>query len=243
MPTIEPTIDTPSDKSGARIREMFAGVAPRYDLLNHLLSGALDIWWRKRSAAALNLQPDEEVLDLCSGTGDQACEMARRGARVVAADFCFPMLVQTGPKLRKLGARPRLATADALALPFAASRFSAATVSFGLRNVADLDLALTEIARVLRPGGRVAFLEFALPEQRLYRSLYLFYFKHVLPRIGALLSPRGSAYAYLPSSVLEFPQRRDFTAKMERAGLTAARWRDLSFGTVCLYTGTKEDGV
>lgn len=230
-------IDTPADKSGARIREMFAGVAPRYDFLNHLLSGALDIWWRKRAAASLELVAGEEVLDLCSGTGDQACEIVRRGGRVVAADFCLPMLVQTGPKLRRLGVSARLASADALALPFANGRFAAATVSFGLRNVADLDLSLCELARVLGPGGRLAVLECALPERVWLRRPYLFYFTRVLPRIGSLLSPRGSAYAYLPDSVLTFPRRREFLACMERAGFVDTRWRDFTGGTVCLYTG------
>ena len=237
------------DKSGRAIREMFAGVAPRYDLLNHVLSGALDVWWRRRAAAALAPRAGEEILDLCCGTGDQALALTRRGARVVAADFCLPMLALARGKLARPGGngrpsprdsgRPRLATADALALPFPDRRFAGATVSFGLRNVADLDRALTEICRVLEPRGRVAFLEFALPESRLLRRPYLFYFRRVLPRLGALLSPRGSAYAYLPSSVVEFPQRRGFTRRMEAAGFEEARWRDLSGGTVCLYTGRK----
>lgn len=230
----------PLDKSGRTIREMFAGVAPRYDLLNHVLSGTLDLWWRRRAAAALAPEPGDEVLDLCCGTGDQARTLARRGARVLAADFCLPMLVRARSKLASRdGRRPRLASADALALPLPEGRFAGATVSFGLRNVADLDRALAEIARVLRPGGRVAFLEFALPERRLVRGPYLFYFRRVLPRLGAWLSPRGSAYSYLPCSVVEFPQREAFTRRMEAAGLGEARWRDLSGGTVCLYTGSK----
>jgi demethylmenaquinone methyltransferase/2-methoxy-6-polyprenyl-1,4-benzoquinol methylase len=239
------------DKSGRAIREMFAAVAPRYDLLNHVLSGALDVWWRRRAAAALAPRPGEEVLDLCCGTGDQARALARRGARVVAADFCLPMLALARGKLggrhgeprpsSRTGAPPRLATADALALPFAGGRFAGATVSFGLRNVADLDRALAEIARVLVPDGRVALLEFALPERRMVRGPYLFYFRRVLPQIGALLSPRGSAYTYLPSSVVEFPQREGFIRRMREAGFERTRWRDLSGGTVCLYTGRKPE--
>jgi demethylmenaquinone methyltransferase/2-methoxy-6-polyprenyl-1,4-benzoquinol methylase len=144
-----------------------------------------------------------------------------------------------GQLSRQVGPRPRLATADAVNLPFADGRFAGATVAFGLRNVADLDRCLGEIARVLEPRGRVAFLEFALPESRLIRRPYLFYFRRILPRIGALLSPRGSAYAYLPSSVVDFPQREAFTRRLEAAGFDQARWRNLSGGTVCLYTGRK----
>jgi len=221
---------------------MFAGVAPRYDLLNRVLSGSLDVWWRRRAARVVGaaLGPGDVVLDLCCGTGDQAAAMASRGARVVAADFCLPMLALARGKLARFSsASPPLATADALTLPFPPSFFAVATVSFGLRNVADLPRALAEIHRVLRPGGQAVFLEFALPENALLRGLYSFYFRRVLPLIGRLLSPRGSAYTYLPSSVLAFPQRRDFTCLMEEAGFARASFRNLSAGTVCLYVGER----
>jgi demethylmenaquinone methyltransferase / 2-methoxy-6-polyprenyl-1,4-benzoquinol methylase len=232
--------DLPLDKRPAAVREMFAGVAPRYDLLNHLLSGALDVWWRRRAARALGVGAGGEVLDLCCGTGDQSTALARRGARVVSADFCLPMLALARRKLGGAGgAAPRLATADALGLPFADGRFAGAAVSFGLRNVADLGAALGELARVLAPGGRLAVLEFALPERRWLRGPYLFYFRRVLPLLGRLISPRGSAYTYLPESVLDFPQRQGFTARMEAAGLVDASWQDLTGGTVCLYLGRK----
>lgn len=237
--------DGDSGKNGQAIRDMFAGVAPRYDLLNHLLSGALDFVWRRRAARELSGTQRRRVLDLCCGTGDQALTLARRGATVAAADFCVPMLALARSKMRprKLrsgsshGGRVALAAADALALPFPAGSFSAATVSFGLRNVADLDRALAELAAGLEPGGKLVILEFALPRRRWLRRLYLFYFRRILPRIGGWLSPRGSAYDYLPSSVLDFPQRAEFTGHMERAGLTDCRWCDLSGGIVCLYTG------
>jgi demethylmenaquinone methyltransferase/2-methoxy-6-polyprenyl-1,4-benzoquinol methylase len=224
---------------------MFAGVAPRYDLLNHVLSGALDVLWRRRAAAALGLGAGARVLDLCSGTGDQAVAVARRGPRVAAADFCLPMLTRSRRKFAALeragGGRGRAAplAADALALPFPPGSFDGATVSFGLRNVEDLDAGLRALAAALRLGGRLAVLEFALPENRLLRGLYLFYFRRLLPAIGRLLSPRGSAYSYLPASVLEFPQRRGLTERLERAGFTDAGWRDLAGGTVCLYTATR----
>lgn len=226
------------DKRGRTIRDMFAGVAPRYDLLNHLLSGGLDRLWRRRAAARLSESEKDRVLDLCCGTGDQATALARRGARVQAVDFCLPMLARTRPKLDRLedAPRPTPLAADALELPFESESFSAATVSFGLRNVADLDRSLCELARVLRPGGRLLVLEPATPEIPGLRCLYLFYFRHVLPRIGALLSPRGSAYGYLTQSVLDFPQRRGFLERMERAGLVEAGYENLTAGIVCLYS-------
>ena len=234
------------DKSGRAIRDMFAGVAPRYDLLNHLLSGGLDLLWRRRAAAALTaaLAPGApgrgRVLDLCCGTGDQALALSRRGSRVAAADFCVPMLARAKPKLGDAGSGgpPRLLAADALALPFAARRFRGATVAFGLRNVADLDVALAQLAAVLEPGGRLAVLEFAVPEVRPLKSLYLFYFRRLLPWIGRRISARGTAYSYLPSSVLQFPQRRQFLDRMAAAGFTDLGWRDLSGGIVCLYQGS-----
>jgi len=230
------------DKSGRAIQDMFAGVAPRYDLLNHLLSANLDALWRRRAAAALDLPPGppgEPALDLCCGTGDQATALARRGARVAAADFCLPMLALARRKFaREEGApRPAALAADALALPFPAGRFAGATVSFGLRNVADLDAALGELARVLRPGGRLAVLEFAVPRAQPLKALYLFYFRRLLPWIGQLLSHRGSAYSYLPSSVLAFPQRAGFLARLAAAGFTDLSSRDLTGGIVCLYQG------
>lgn len=232
------------DKSGRAIRDMFAGVAPRYDLLNRVLSGWLDVVWRRRAAGVLTEEDRRQVLDLCCGTGDQATTLARQGARVAAADFCLPMLALAQDKFVRQGLhrsrhpfRPGLAAADALALPFPDRAFTAATVSFGLRNVANLEAALAALARVLAPGGQLVVLEFAIPEAAWLRGPYLFYFRHVLPRIGALLSPRGSAYDYLPNSVLNFPQRKAFTDRMERVGLSDCRWRNLTGGIVCLYTG------
>lgn len=228
----------PLDKSGRAIREMFAGVAPRYDLLNHLLSASLDVVWRRKAAAALGLASEAEALDICCGTGDQSVALRKRGARVASADFCIPMLALARRKFGRLG-RPRPAplAADALALPFPRQRFDGATVSFGLRNVADLDAALHQLAGVLRPGSPLVVLEFAVPELPVLRGLYLLYFRRLLPWIGRLVSSRGSAYDYLPSSVLEFPQRQRFLDRMAAAGFTGLSWRDLSGGIVCLYKG------
>jgi len=231
------------DKTGPAIREMFAGVAPRYDLLNHLLSASLDRLWRRRAAAALAPAAGSPVLDLCAGTGDQAIALFHRGARVYAADFCLPMLALGERKFRRLRARaparPRGVAADALRLPFRDRSFSGLTVAFGLRNLADLPAGLAEIARLLAPGGRLVALEFAVPERPLLRRLYLFYLLHLLPVVGRLLSPRAAAYRYLPASVLPFPQRGDLTARLAAAGFTAAAWRELSGGIVCLYTAVR----
>jgi demethylmenaquinone methyltransferase / 2-methoxy-6-polyprenyl-1,4-benzoquinol methylase len=228
----------PLDKSGRAIQDMFAGVAPRYDLLNHVLSANLDVVWRRKAVAALDLPPGSEVLDLCCGTGDQSIALKKRGAVVASADFCIPMLAIARKKFRRLGSpRPAALAADALALPFPADRFDGATVSFGLRNVADLDAALRQLARVLRPGGRLVVLEFAIPELPVLRQLYLLYFLRLLPWIGRLLSPRGSAYSYLPNSVVSFPQQQKFLDRMAAAGFTSLSCRSLSAGTVCLYRG------
>lgn len=228
------------DRSGAAIQEMFAAVAPRYDLLNHLLSAGLDRVWRRRAAAALSLEPGSRVLDLCCGTGDQAVVLQRRGARVVAADFCLPMLSLAEQKYADLnGSRPQGLAGDALAVPVASASVAGLTAAFGLRNVADLDAALAEGVRVLEPGGRAAFLEFALPRNPLLEAPYLFYFRRILPLIGRAVSPKGSAYTYLPASVENFPQRQDFVTRMLEAGFDTAAWKDLSGGIVCLYTGAK----
>jgi len=226
------------DKSGRTIQDMFAGVAPRYDLLNHLLSANLDVVWRRRAAQVLALPPGAPAVDVCCGTGDQAVALRKRGARVAAADFCLPMLTIARHKFaRQTAPRPGALAADALALPFPERRFAGASVSFGLRNVSDLDAALAQLARVLCPGGKLVVLEFAVPRFPPLRALYLFYFLRLLPWVGRLVSHRGSAYSYLPESVLSFPQRQGFLDRMSAAGFTDLAWEDLTGGIVCLYSG------
>lgn len=222
------------------MRRMFTAVAPVYDRMNHLLSLSLDRLWRR--AAARNLREVEgRVLDLCCGTGDQAVSLRREGLRVTAVDFCFPMLVLARPKFCRFDhAIPRPLSGDGLAMPFPDETFAAIAVSFGIRNLADLDRGLREMARVLTPGGRIAVLEFTLPTGRFFRRLYLFYFRRVLPWIGRRISRHEDAYDYLPSSVLRFPQREELTRRIEGAGFREADWRDLSGGTVCLYTARRD---
>lgn len=228
--------DLPLDKQGPKIREMFARVAPRYDLLNHLLSASLDRRWRRRLARQLTLPAGSRVLDLCAGTGDQAEALRKRGYRVAAADFCLPMLTRSQPKFdRGHGPRPSPLQADALELPFPDASFDGATVSFGLRNVADLDRALGELARVVRPGGELGVLEFTAPRRQPVRGLYLFYFQRLLPALGRAVSGDNQAYAYLPESVLAFPQREGFVARLADSGFAAGTWESLSAGILALY--------
>lgn len=229
------------DKSSVEIEKMFSAVAPRYDLLNRLLSARRDQVWRQRSAATFTLAPGSPVLDVCCGTGDQALALRRRDLRVSAADFSLSMLHLAQRKYRHLDHDPPAGfAADALQLPVPSGKFAGVTVSFGLRNVADLPAALGELHRILRVGGEAAILEFALPTTSLLRIPYLFYFRRLLPLIGSWLSPRGSAYSYLPDSVMDFPQRQEFVDHLHEAGFRHAAWHDLSGGIVCLYTGKRE---
>ncbi len=235
----------PLDKRGSTIRDMFAGVAPRYDLLNRLISVFLDEGWRRRAAAALDSDrapaPPGPILDLCCGTGDQSRAIYRWGRgrrRVAAVDFTLPMLALARRKLSGLGAVPPAPmAADALELPFPDGAFAGAVVSFGLRNVADLDQALAELARTITPGARLVVLEAAVPRNRLVRPVHQLYCRWLLPGLGALLSPRGSAYRYLPASVADFPSREAFLERMAAAGFTDLSFQDLSMGAVCLYVG------
>ena len=192
----------------------------------------------RRLAKSLALPAGSRVLDLCAGTGDQAEALRAPGVEIVAADFCLPMLALARPKFaRGHSPGPAPLQADALSLPFPGRRFDAASVSFGLRNVADLDAALLELVRVLKPGGELAVLEFAIPVRQPLRGLYLFYFRSLLPAVGRLVSKDDSAYSYLPSSVLSFPQREGFADRMAAAGFTDCRFESLSGGILCLYRG------
>jgi demethylmenaquinone methyltransferase/2-methoxy-6-polyprenyl-1,4-benzoquinol methylase len=234
------------DKREARIRRMFGAIAPRYDLLNHLLSLNIDRSWRRRTTRLVPPHGDAPILDLCTGTGDLALayDRAAGGAvPIVAADFCHPMLVRAIDKTARAGAagRVRYVEADAQRLPFPDGTFQITCVAFGLRNVTDTDRGLAEMARVTQPGGRVAVLEFSKPRHWLFGRAYRFYFRHLLPRVGQWFSRSpDSAYEYLPASVMAFPDYEALTARMERHGLTETRYHPLTFGIATLYVGAKK---
>jgi demethylmenaquinone methyltransferase/2-methoxy-6-polyprenyl-1,4-benzoquinol methylase len=222
---------------------MFAGIAPRYDFLNHLLSARRDAGWRRETVAAGEVRPGEPVLDVCTGTGDLAIAWARAlgpGSPVVGTDFCEPMVRLGAGKVRREGLGVRLGVADTLRLPFADGRFAAASVGFGIRNVADLGGGLAEMARVVRPGGRVLVLEFTRPPNPLFRFVYYVYFLLLLPLLGNVVSgSRRNAYGYLPRSVLSFPDRGRLARMMGEAGLRDVRVRDLGLGIVTVHVGVK----
>lgn len=234
-----PRVPKPS-KEARKIRAMFGDIAGRYDFLNRLLSARTDVAWREIAAreALAGLQPADHLLDLACGTGDLAITLARHapGARVVGADFARPML-DIAQQKAPCTAIPWV-EADGLQLPFADDSFDLVTIAFGLRNMESLERGLAEMRRVLRPGGRLAILEFSQPENPLVRAVYQPYFLHVLPRIGALLS-RKSAYLYLPFSVLHFPTRRELARTMIRGGFTRVRHCSLSFNIAALHLGEK----
>jgi demethylmenaquinone methyltransferase/2-methoxy-6-polyprenyl-1,4-benzoquinol methylase len=233
------------DKSGSRVRSMFGEIAPRYDLLNHLLSMNVDRYWRWRTVRRLNPQPGEPILDLCTGTGDLALAFYRytRGqCSIVAADFCRPMLEVGRRKQHRAGINGQLSfvEADAQYLPFDDNRFQIVSVAFGLRNVADTDRGLREMTRVCRPGGKVAVLEFSMPTRQPIKAAYGWYFRNVLPRIGQLVSGnRHEAYSYLPESVGEFPMGEALAERMRSAGLATVNFYPLTLGVATLYVGEK----
>ncbi len=235
----------PVDKSARRVREMFGEIAGRYDLLNHLLSLGIDRWWRRRTVRLVPPAPGAPVLDVCTGTADLALAYWQAGAgrvAVVGADFCRPMLAIARQKVVRAGASRWvfLVEADAQHLPLADDTFGVVGVAFGLRNVQDPDAALGEMARVCRPGGKVAVLEFAMPRSRLVRAVYGWYFRHVLPRVGqALARNRQAAYHYLPASVGEFPQGEGLCERLAAAGLKQPACHWLTWGIAALYVGTK----
>ncbi len=230
------------DKAPARVAGMFDAIAARYDLLNHLLSAGFDRGWRVRAIRFLRLTGVEEVVDVCTGTADVAMAAAAGGARrVLGVDFSPEMLRFGAAKVRAAGLERRvfLARGDATRLPAAAGSMHAATVAFGIRNVESPANALAEMFRVLRPGGRVAILEFSIPSSRLVRAFYLPYFRHVLPRIGRAVSGHGTAYTYLPVSVDAFVPPETMAELLEGCGFTDVRATPLTFGIVTLYTAVK----
>jgi demethylmenaquinone methyltransferase / 2-methoxy-6-polyprenyl-1,4-benzoquinol methylase len=218
---------------------MFDAIAPRYDLLNHVLSAGLDRRWRNRAVDALVLDPGSRVLDLCTGTCDLAIAVVRRShaASVVGVDFAGRMLAHGLDKVTAAGLSSRisLVRGDATRVPLADSSCDAATIAFGIRNVAEPRLALAEVARALTRGGRLAILEFGHPQIPGIRTLYSWYFRYLLPLVGRLVSKHQSAYSYLPASVGTFPPPHEFARLLESSGFTNVRTIPLTFGIVYLF--------
>jgi demethylmenaquinone methyltransferase/2-methoxy-6-polyprenyl-1,4-benzoquinol methylase len=214
--------------------------------LNHLLSGGIDLWWRRQTVRRVPPAGPLPILDVCTGTGDLALAYDRAAGGqtpIIAADFCHEMLAIGREKARRACAENRITfiEADAQSLPVPTGAFQIVCVAFGLRNVADTDRGLAEMARACAPGGRVAVLEFSTPTRQPIKAAYGWYFRYVLPRIGRLVSRQsGDAYNYLPSSVGEFPQGEALAARMRAAGLADVRCYPLTFGVATLYVGKKE---
>jgi demethylmenaquinone methyltransferase/2-methoxy-6-polyprenyl-1,4-benzoquinol methylase len=224
------------------VRAMFAEIAPSYDRLNHLLSGNIDKLWRRFTVGKLKdalARPGALALDLCCGTGDLTLELEKH-AKVIGCDFCHSMLVIGNEKLSaKQVRRASLAEGDALLLPFADASFDVVTIAFGLRNLERVEGGLAEILRVLRPGGRVAVLEFSRPVIPVFRQAFEFYFYHILPRIGSLVSGSDGAYRYLPASVRAFPDQKRLAEMMSKLGYANVRYHNLTGGIAALHLGER----
>jgi demethylmenaquinone methyltransferase/2-methoxy-6-polyprenyl-1,4-benzoquinol methylase len=239
--------DYPVDKSDYRVRRMFASIARRYDLLNHLLSLNIDRSWRRFTTRVVPPQPGEPVLDCCTGTADLALayDVAAGGRSVViGTDFCREMLVLGRQKAARRGALDRviLIEGDAQRLPVPDDTFGVVSVAFGLRNVRDTMRGIDEMIRAARPGGKVAILEFSRPRGKLLGKLYLAFFRHVLPRVGEAIAPNpDQAYHYLPRTVLEFPDGQEMLDLLASRGLLDLQSHPLTLGIATLYVGTKPD--
>jgi demethylmenaquinone methyltransferase/2-methoxy-6-polyprenyl-1,4-benzoquinol methylase len=228
-------------KDAARIAGMFDAIAPRYDLLNHLLSAGIDRRWRAKAIASLQLTGRETLIDVCTGTADVALEAGRGAARILGVDFAGAMLARGRAKVQRAEASSRIALVrgDAMRLPAADASADAVTVAFGIRNVQDPVIGCAEMARVLRPGGRLAILEFAMPAIPGVAALYRWYFSRVLPLIGRRISGHTGAYSYLPASVGSFPPPAEFVTLLQQAGFSQVSADPLTFGIVYLYTAVK----
>jgi demethylmenaquinone methyltransferase/2-methoxy-6-polyprenyl-1,4-benzoquinol methylase len=241
-----------ADSAARAVRAMFTSIAPRYDLLNHVLSFNIDrMWWRRtaRVFGDILVRPDARVLDLCCGTGDMTFALRREAGKsspqILGADFSHAMLQRATAKSsagqngsNPQGLKPRWIEADALNLPFPSAHFDLVTSAFGFRNLADYDAGLREIFRVLRPGGECGILDFGEPEGAM-GALYRFYFKQVLPRVGTMISGVRGPYAYLPASVERFPPPEEMRERMKRAGFSEVTWTPHTFGIAGLYRGEK----
>jgi len=219
------------------VRELFSSIAGRYQTVNHLLSGGLDFYWRAVAVRIIRRWKPSSLLDVATGSGDLAMAIRKAcpEARVVGADFCHPMLVVA----RKNGL-PELVVADGLSLPFADAAFDAVTAAFGLRNMASWEKGLSEMARVVKPGGHLLILDFSLPTLPLIRPLYRFYLHRILPHIAGIATGRTDAYEYLGGSIEKFPSGEAMTSLIESCGFLGAQSHPLTLGTVSIYTATRK---
>ncbi|HEY2846896.1 MAG TPA: bifunctional demethylmenaquinone methyltransferase/2-methoxy-6-polyprenyl-1,4-benzoquinol methylase UbiE [Pyrinomonadaceae bacterium] len=227
------------------VKEMFAGIAGRYDLLNHVLSLNIDRGWRRRvrrELAEILARPGSTVLDVACGTGDLSIELATGAkARIVGTDFCRPMLAIADEKSKSRDKRSRTfyVESDAMSLSFANDTFDAVTIAFGLRNLPNYEDGLRELSRILKPNGKLVILECSHPRVPVFRELYDFYFNRVLPKIGGLVSGSSAAYTYLPNSVAKFPDQKTLATMMEAVGFSNIKFQSLTGGIAALHSGVK----
>lgn len=239
---MNPAISEKEAAHSTAVKQMFAGIAGRYDLLNHVLSLNIDKRWRRLVADELRDILDREdttVLDVACGTGDLSLELSRNSkAQIIGTDFCRPMLTIANRKSQNANI-PYL-EADAMTLPVADATFDAATIAFGLRNLPNFENGLKELCRVLKPDGKLVVLECSHPRLPVFRQLYEFYFSTILPRIGGLVSGSRSAYTYLPDSVSKFPEQDALADLMKSCGFSDVRFQNLTGGISAIHVGTKD---
>ncbi len=231
-------------KHAEAVREMFSGIATKYDFLNHFLSGNIDRKWRKLVAKKLKSvleNPDALVLDVACGTGDLSLELQRNArAKVIGTDFCRPMLDIAFDKNDKSTTKIPYLEADGMNLSFADETFDAVTIAFGLRNFSNWQNGLIELRRVLKTGGKLAILEFSTPLIPGFRQAFQFYFSSILPRIGGIVSGSRGAYEYLPDSVARFPDQKNLAKMMQETGFAEVEYKNLTGGIAALHTGIKK---
>ncbi|TAM56547.1 bifunctional demethylmenaquinone methyltransferase/2-methoxy-6-polyprenyl-1,4-benzoquinol methylase UbiE [bacterium] len=230
------------DKS-TYVREMFATIAPKYDLANRVMTAGIDESWRRRAVRELGISSGGDILDLCCGTGDLSFASARsdRARRVVGVDFCEPMLKVARERNAEFSDRVSFVEGDVMRLPFEEARFDGATMGFSMRNVVDILATLREVRRVLKPGARFVNLDVSKPPNPVWRSLFYFHFYKVVPLLGGLLSGSKSAYAYLPNSLTSFPDADGLAARFTEAGYRDVRYVRLLGGIVAIHVGTVAD--
>ncbi|MFB9863965.1 bifunctional demethylmenaquinone methyltransferase/2-methoxy-6-polyprenyl-1,4-benzoquinol methylase UbiE [Rufibacter immobilis] len=225
-----------------QVANMFNSIAKRYDFLNHFLSAGVDIYWRKRAVKLLEQSKPQMILDIATGTGDFALETLRlKPKQIIGIDISEGMLQVGREKISKRGLDHlvQLQLGDSENIQFPDNYFDAITVAFGVRNFENLEKGLSEMFRVLKPGGRAVILEFSKPQQFPFKQGYNFYFKHILPVFGKMISKDNAAYTYLPESVQAFPDGNDFLAIFKKIGYKNTEWHSLTFGISSIYTGTK----